>query len=89
MKRNLLTAAAGLVLTLGMLAGCSAPVATAAETAAPKAKPTAAPIVAQNTAASTEKAPKYVFLFIGDGMSHVQINAAEVLLGDNKRAKSL
>ncbi|MEL7604098.1 MAG: alkaline phosphatase, partial [Bacillota bacterium] len=84
MKRNLLTAAAGFVLTLGMLAGCSAPVASAAETAAPTAKPTAAPIVAQNTAASTEKAPKYVFLFVGDGMSHVQINAAEVLIGDNK-----
>lgn len=85
MKRTLFTTAAGLVLTLGLLAGCSAPVATAAETVAPSSAPTAAPVVAQNTAVSTTaKAPKYVFLFIGDGMSHVQINAAQVLLGDNK-----
>lgn len=29
------------------------------------------------------KAPKYIFLFIGDGMSHVQVNAAQVYLGNN------
>lgn len=28
--------------------------------------------------------PKYVFMFIGDGMSHVQINAAQILKGNNK-----
>ena len=27
--------------------------------------------------------PKYIFLFVGDGMSHVQINAAQVLRGNN------
>ena len=38
-----------------------------------------------NPAASTTsvKKPKYVFLFIGDGMSHVQINAAQVYMGNN------
>lgn len=30
------------------------------------------------------KVPKYVFLFIGDGMSTVQINAAQVFRGNNK-----
>jgi alkaline phosphatase len=34
---------------------------------------------------STEKTPKYVFMFIGDGMSHVQINAAQVLKGNNTK----
>ena len=29
------------------------------------------------------KIPKYVFLFIGDGMSHVQVNAAQVYQGNN------
>ena len=29
------------------------------------------------------KAPKYVFMLIGDGMSVVQINAAQVLNGNN------
>jgi len=33
----------------------------------------------------TAKAPKYVFMFIGDGMSHVQINAAQVLKGNNTK----
>ena len=27
--------------------------------------------------------PKYIFLFVGDGMSHVQINAAQVMRGNN------
>jgi alkaline phosphatase len=84
MKRNLFTAAAGFVLTLGMLAGCSASVATAAETAVPTVKPAVVPVTSQNATESATKTPKYVFLFIGDGMSHVQINAAQVLLGDNK-----
>lgn len=29
--------------------------------------------------------PKYVFMFIGDGMSHVQTNAAQVLNGNNTK----
>jgi alkaline phosphatase len=29
------------------------------------------------------KAPKYVFMFIGDGMSYVQVNAAQVYEGNN------
>lgn len=29
--------------------------------------------------------PKYVFMFIGDGMSHVQINAAQVLKGNKEK----
>ncbi|MGL4336402.1 MAG: alkaline phosphatase [Turicibacter sp.] len=29
------------------------------------------------------KTPKYVFMFIGDGMSQVQVNAAQVYLGNN------
>jgi alkaline phosphatase len=29
------------------------------------------------------KAPKYIFMLIGDGMSAVQVNAAQVLNGNN------
>jgi alkaline phosphatase len=32
---------------------------------------------------TTAKKPKYIFAFIGDGMSHVQINAAKVYRGNN------
>lgn len=35
------------------------------------------------------KAPKYVFLFIGDGMSYPQISAAEMYLGKNSNSKEL
>lgn len=42
----------------------------------------------QNTnAVSAGEAPKYVFLFVGDGMSHVQINAAQVYRGDKKEGE--
>jgi alkaline phosphatase len=33
---------------------------------------------------STEKTPKYIFMFIGDGMTNTQINAAQVYKGNNK-----
>jgi alkaline phosphatase len=34
---------------------------------------------------SLSERPKYVFMFIGDGMSHVQINAAQVFNGNNTK----
>ncbi|NLY08722.1 MAG: alkaline phosphatase [Tissierellia bacterium] len=39
-----------------------------------------------NTSATipAKKAPKYLFLFIGDGMAHVQVQAAQVYKGNNK-----
>ena len=40
--------------------------------------------VAKGTAGSvSNEKPKYVFMFIGDGLSHVQANAARVYLGNN------
>ncbi len=38
---------------------------------------------AQTEEAVSQALPKYVFLFIGDGMSHVQVNAAQVYNGNN------
>ena len=48
--------------------------------------PSASPVEAQNTdnqanQGETTKAPKYVFLFIGDGMSYPQFQAASDYLG--------
>ena len=40
-------------------------------------------VAAQTDAAASQAMPKYVFLFIGDGMSHVQVNAAQVYNGNN------
>ena len=43
--------------------------------------------VAQSSTVSSSKTPKYLFLFIGDGMSHVQIHAAQVYRGNNAPGK--
>lgn len=62
--------------------GTTTPVATtdAAQTTAEEAKsnPTGEPVNTQTT-----KAPKYIFMFIGDGMSAVQVNSAQVMNGNN------
>nr|WP_317325080.1 alkaline phosphatase [uncultured Flavonifractor sp.] len=62
--------------TLGVsLAACGAPAATTPEASATPAAE------AQNLAAQSVKAPKYVFLFIGDGMSYPQIQSTADYLG--------
>ena len=65
-------------LTLGTaLAACGNPTA-----AAPDPTPTpAAEVQSLSTTGSTVKAPKYVFLFIGDGMSYPQIQSTSDYLG--------
>ncbi len=42
-----------------------------------------AAIETQTEETVSQNMPKYVFLFIGDGMSHVQVNAAQVFNGNN------
>lgn len=68
-------------LTLLAMAGCS-PSAAAHETPAPSAEPIV--IAAQSAAPSStpapEPAPRYIFLFIGDGMGTNQILAANEAL---------
>lgn len=36
-----------------------------------------------STAAQTTKTPKYIFMFIGDGMAAVQVNSAQIYKGNN------
>ncbi|MCD8321872.1 MAG: alkaline phosphatase [Oscillospiraceae bacterium] len=78
------------VLLLGLMAGCSnASVETQTESASATAAATAA-LVAESLSVSSEDVtddtaettvPKYVFLFIGDGMSYPQIQATADYLG--------
>lgn len=73
-KRTLALSLAGVSL-MGSLAACS-------PAAAPKATPASIPV--QSLSAQTPaqvKTPKYVFLFIGDGMSYPQFQAASDYLG--------
>lgn len=72
-------AAAILIVTL---AGCG----TANTTTSPNAAPSASvePQVSISVTQQPDiKTPKYIFLFVGDGMSYVQVNAAQVYLGNN------
>ena len=66
---------------LALFAGCAAQPQTP-ETTAQSAAPAPAPEVAPTVAAQeAPAAPKYVFLFIGDGMSYPQFQAAADYLG--------
>ena len=83
MKRLIATMLAVLTLT-AVLAGCSTQAETAATPEA-TAAPAATEAPAQETPAQQEPeapaAPKYVFLFIGDGMSYPQIQSTADYLG--------
>ncbi len=67
-----------LCLLMGMFAGCSTETKQAAPTPTPEATATAAP---HETGTDEPSAPKYVFLFIGDGMSYPQIQSTADFLG--------
>ena len=75
-KRSLSLTLAALSLT-GTLAACSA------DASAPQSQSPAVPAVSPLTSVQTQEAktPKYVFLFIGDGMSYPQFQAASDYLG--------
>lgn len=75
-KRSLSLTLAALSLT-GTLAACSA------NASAPQSQPPAVPAVSPLASVQTQetKIPKYVFLFIGDGMSYPQFQAASDYLG--------
>ena len=92
MSRRIIVCAAALVLIISLLAGCNqtppdstvptpAPTAVLVQTAAPA--PTSAPAEPPDDSASYSP-PKYIFLFIGDGMSFAQIQAAQYYKGSDK-----
>ena len=78
LKRTLALSLAATSLA-GTLAACSAGAATPSPTATPAAEPAVQTLSSQTSTA--QKAPKYVFLFIGDGMSYPQFQAASDYLG--------
>ena len=76
MMKKILALLLVLCLTLGVFAGCGT---EAAQTTAPVQ--TTAPEESTAPAEETASAPKYVFLFIGDGMSYPQIQSTADYLG--------
>ncbi|MEL7567474.1 MAG: alkaline phosphatase [Dehalobacterium sp.] len=73
-SKRFLVLALCFMMALSILTGCSSQVA-------PSQSDNGTPDSSQT--ASSETVPKYIFLFIGDGMSHVQVNAAQVYSGNN------
>jgi alkaline phosphatase len=80
-KKQFAVLAAG-ALAAASLAGCAAQQAPATSAAAPEpTQAETAPVAAEPSEAQEASAPKYVFLFIGDGMSYVQFQTASDYLG--------
>ena len=87
--------AIALIFILSVLTGCTAPPSENAAVSSPTASvlstpaPTAAVIqtpvpTTQPEASASATVPKYVFLFIGDGMSFAQVNATQYYSGSDK-----
>ena len=79
MKR-FLSAALALAMAASALAGCSG-TSSRGTAGGPVQTSGAAQVTPMSAATETLKAPKYVFLFIGDGMSYPQFQAASDYLG--------
>ncbi len=74
--KKVLSAALALAMSASLLAGCSTSAAGDSGTA--QAGTAVTPL---SSVSETVKAPKYVFLFIGDGMSYPQFQSASDYLG--------
>jgi len=80
MFKKLLSSVLCLVMILSFVTGC---------TTAPQANLGAQPVQAATGTVSQQainnaKNPKYIFMFIGDGMAAVQVNSAQIYGGTNK-----
>ena len=74
--KKILSLLLALTMLAAALAGCSAAAANEGSS-----NSTAAPAAAASTTGTAVTAPKYVFLFIGDGMSYPQIQSTADYLG--------
>jgi len=70
-----------LAMLLSALTGCATVSAQTKTTSTIKESAISQQLASKS---SLNKAPKYIFMFIGDGMSFVQVNAAQVYEGNNK-----
>ncbi len=76
MKKRLIAVIISVMCSISIFAGCGK--GEEAKNLSDKTIPTSVKSANEN---KEFKKPKYIFLFMGDGMSHVQVNAAQVYLG--------
>lgn len=100
MKKKLISLLA-MMMIAGSIVGCNAQKTPQTEAAQTTEAPAAATEAASVSEAATEsavesateatkeakKAPKYIFMLIGDGMSAVQVNSTQVYNGNNTEGK--
>lgn len=79
--KKILAIASALVLTATLFAGCSTTAKTEGADPVQIGGAAADTLSNQTALPQTVKAPKYVFLFIGDGMSFPQFQSAADYLG--------
>lgn len=93
MTKRMFVWAVALLLAFSLLTGCTqppsgdatpAPAPTLTASAILTAAPVQTPMPATPPDAQAVSAPKYIFLFIGDGMSYAQIQAAQYYKGSDK-----
>ncbi len=77
-RKQILTAALAAVTAVSVLTGCAS---NAAAPSAPSQAPSSSAAAPAPAPVKEKTAPKYVFLFIGDGMSYPQFQAASDYLG--------
>lgn len=97
MKKKILALLIAFQIGMIAISGCTNTPAQSAATTAIAASSTTAAVKGaskegavdnQNTNnADASTTPKYIFLFLGDGMSYAQINAAQVYLGNNNKGE--
>ncbi|WP_128426753.1 alkaline phosphatase [Gudongella oleilytica] len=75
MLKKLLSSVLILAMIITFTAGC---------TATPQANSALVQTAAVAGTLVTQRAPKYIFMFIGDGMSAVQVNSAQIFGGNNE-----
>ncbi|MGN0974854.1 MAG: alkaline phosphatase [Gemmiger sp.] len=79
------TLAAAMALSL---AGCGSS-AGSAQSASPATEAQSASVAAETTAGAKTKTPKYIFLFIGDGMSYPQVQSTNYYLSALENGTSM
>ncbi len=81
-----------LAVILPLVTGCSSTINQEDSNVLPQTSSTTSAVTVSQSAATEpvkneEKTPKYIFMFIGDGMSYSQVNAAQIYKGNNETGK--
>ncbi len=87
MKKRLIPVLLSSVMVLAVFSGCAASPSSNQGTGPASAQSANIPNPQATNAEQSAKPPKYIFMLIGDGMSAVQVNSAQVYNGNSKNGE--